>query len=1177
MRVWITAVLLLILLPSVIAIEDVRLTFNGHAIHTISSDRTINANFEFEVTTEDTNAFIFITVLNRDNYNLPLQDCDYNGTYSCTLPVIFEAAETVNYTIKYVGSETIEVSDSLSFILDDSTPVLSEIKTSYCDSDCYVSSLLAGNDVAQTTVIATFEDDVTSFDYKLVKFKVGSEEKHATSCEGNSCTAVLTSVPCQEGSQVPISVVQFAQNIPSSEDALNAVDNGLEITAICDATAPVIESLVLESSGIPGIYYTGQNIIVKATVLDDTGVSFFIDTTNISDSGNITQDCVSQNGKYVCEATISNLIAGEKNLVVKFFDGVGNVISKEQIIVILEGAESEEKLDFLTTEVLDVTPDSLNRVALQLATDNGVNYPVLVDYVLHSSTNTIEVVTQVIDSLDCYFANKTEYLDNESLRNSNLFSPQRSFILNPKANIDSENRFVLNFDVSAEDLYATTYGRCYYDVYLKEDNILYTTPEVESFDFTLHLENAILGTPGQAFVDEIKNYEKKMDSTYGKTLSKITEVGATLDEVCAIYDTINYGMQLGVTMQTVGTALIHGGLTSGIGAIILGAGNAIKVPFGLLSGALVDSDTDAAHIDGKVAELADQTDAYSKETLKRMYKFSQDSSAFGWLREACDVYNCASADKSLDLIESDNDWCNDLNKDWQSSSFASQKLPNSDETVGGMVGNLCVPNYEQSIIASLGLTGGGVCVKGVFYNLQKWQANDCGYLTCLKEQSLQGASIDLCKDAKQFKECTTIYGEIFELPFLNVVARASALINGAIQNAPAILLKLGGNIYCNGAKTVAIAAGKSMIRQLIEDTVGIPLNLIKKIGKMMGLFKAANTTPIDTVKRPIIPGPQMSASLGCHILDAIWRVNDFQALKAGGGGAQLHFEDNNDLCKAALCTAEELANDDCDYGDSYLGWVKDVKALRREANSFRDDYNRLYRDYDKVLNEETCKGMSRNKCEREYNDLLTAYEQKRQQAYEELKKVAATYIAKWLKDKGYLDSLKLSDWGSWGESVARTAAENLDPNQWKSNICSGILDLDADETQLFALSDGVGPVLTFAAEIREITINDSTEYIYTVAYFIRTDSNETYKTQFYFKEPKLWINETDQLTETLSTINLTSGDELSRELSFTNPNKYDEFCIEFNEYFPDWQGSKTFCREITDNAFNRGQQGDLFE
>lgn len=999
------------LLPAVQAatVSDVGLEFNDAPIEYLAPGASFTADFVFNTQGEDLNceeaSCQAVLEFNGEEFQFGLAECEFNESYSCSREVLIDSLENTYSLLIFSQGLVADDEGIITLTEDNTTPVLAELTTGLCQGEtCYVGSN------AQTPVQARFEDELTAFEQKLVRFAIGGASQHAQSCEGKTCEAIVRTSSCVDGSTVEVSVVNFFAGMPSSEDARNAVDNSLTIQAVCDASDPVIENFAIRSGGpVPAVFETASPLEIQATITDMAGgtVELAIESENLTDEEFRAECSETNNGDFVCDTSVRDLNQGQHDIIFRFLDGVGNSVEEERTIIVLESVDQNET-DLVDLRVTDITPQPMNRVALQLAMENAIHYPILIDYVLMGDAT---VVGQSLQNLECVWDNKT--ITNES-SNRNLFSLERSSILKPNADVNEENRFIFNFHTAAGELPNVVYTKCEYDVFVAQDNQFFATPEREEIELTLTFKNSVLGAPGEAFVEEIKRAEGEIDGGAAKALEMMNKVGGYADTICGGYYTLASVDALATTLQS--------------SQFFRPIGDAINTPMEGIFATIGDSPGDAKH------------SAFVKATGGDIPARAPDDVAFGMLPQAftlhsmCSWWTCkdaAQADGFLGPLS-----CNNINTwmaEGQSLTSTSDgepqgrsELPANQVIVGGAStgvdlevneatdqmkdygasyisnpfdpagyesltqGDYCAPRYEDSLLTSMGLTGTGFCAKGVMYNLGKWHGIDCGYVSCLKEQSELGANINVCKQARDFKQCTQVTGEIFQLPIINVFTRTSSLVNANVQDIGFNMLNSGLSAYCSPGEEIVKQMTNEIVNQLLRSaldaaTSGVYSAVMESLRMLDGLINFING-PVKGINA-IAKGTPTTADSGklvCNLRDSFYRLSEVNAMR--NGGLAFSVADTTSMCDAARCNGP-----DCDRSGLTTSFLEsatrlglliagekggDVTHEERQAAAIRrayyDGYSGLFDQEMETTYENLPEGVSKSKVRQGVESLINS-------------------------------------------------------------------------------------------------------------------------------------------------------------------------------------------------------------
>jgi len=693
-----------------------------------------------------------------------------DGSYLCKSDLFSLSSSQQSNPVKVsmkVGTQRTNQDFMVALVIDATRPAASAIRTRYCEGDvCY-----ATNDPTPFTV--EFTDTVTAFDYHLVFVGAQGQSLLATaaSCTGRTCSGTIA-LPCSKAGQEFTLALTSVQGVSTREDAMNLATPEATQRVVCAVRKPdLLEWKTPVADGVAGQAVNSGSIIYQAKVRSYAGPAFgAIDTSNISEHDQTPATCAVASDSldksvYTCTWQVSDLLPGSKRLDVTITDAVGNAVVKGVPLIVLNLTRTNKSINFYSIKMGEVLPAEINRMALDLAAKNYLPYPSYVTYNLAAKKSTARVVHQELSQCWYKLPNETGY--NNSGR-YNLFSrdEKESRVLYPSRDAKQTNR--LNLQIRADkDVLALSDAfdvTCQVDLAVAEGNRMYADPERENLTFTIRLREAALGQPGAAFVSKIKSTEDSLQGGGSKFLLNLRKVRATLDGVCTIMENVQGLDATGNILVATGTGLINTGWLASAGKLMQTGGNKIVGPIeGFLNSAWENKDTKQA----------------------------------GFLKKVCKQVNCRGVDDyysgggSVAQLQAG---VNSLDKSW------TDILPKGDVNsasagsywTGQLTENAGATDFRNSFIMS----ALHMCVGGMIYNAGKWQDINCGYLQCLKDQSLQGGSVAVCEQGKSYKLCTQVVGEVFELPFARVIKNIGANINSVIQNLPGMLMKWGFNAAC---------------------------------------------------------------------------------------------------------------------------------------------------------------------------------------------------------------------------------------------------------------------------------------------------------------------------------------------------------------------------------------------
>lgn len=778
------------------SIERASLQWQSYEVQTIAPGKELpNTRLRIELSNDFAQCFNETTLqcgilidapsigIARSQLNVRQSCTKANTTIHCFLPPFTFRTTNDSIPISYVTQISGAVSQpqetGISLILDTTSPTLGKIQTGFCDGDqCFV----AGN--TPTPISVTFEDTLTSFQYRLVFLgkKASASIAQITECAGNTCIGNIT-IPCTDGEEFQMEM-KSAGGITSREDAQNPILPATQPqTFTCKTKGPEILNITRVANGIAGQAVSGGTITFTARIRSPISqVTGILTAPNITGNASanttippITATCrpasdSTDNHLHDCTWQVQQLNAGTYDVELRVDDALGLYDSaKERVTVLrLASAPSNGSLNLFSHKIIAVSPEAINRMALDLARNNYLPYPLYVTYELQKTKGNTRLFRQEIASCAYKLPNETNYTGAY-----NLFSfggsRSESHILYPTSDGSGRNRLNLQIRAAPEVLAKSdTFNvRCTLALSVAEGDTLYSEPENETLTFDIRLRESPLGTPGQAFVDKIKYEEERLAGSDQEFLLKLREIRATMDGICTTIESIN-------------------------GAITLGTGvtNIIKVA----RDAAATNPFTAAAVPGLQAGLegADKVTGTIDDA-----KAGTWYTAGTWIRNICYQVNCrgnveygmqkALQEQMPDIL---NNVCpgEGANKPAKSeTNIDIGGTPASD-----VCRSLTVPNVEDSFVMS----ALSLCAGGMIYNAGKWQDINCGYLQCLKEQSLSGSSTAVCEVARGHKMCTQFVGEVFELPFVNIATNLAENVNGIIENLPQYVTRWLANRAC---------------------------------------------------------------------------------------------------------------------------------------------------------------------------------------------------------------------------------------------------------------------------------------------------------------------------------------------------------------------------------------------
>ena len=830
-------------------ISDLGLEDNHNPISKISLSNTITATVVFYVDNDTkpisivANFSDFVTnPYYKDNYahvGIPGNSCNWDNesnAYKCGINNIIINPEdsnikaTFNITFTNYIKEYYEYSKT--FEIDNDSPKLESIYTDYCyEGECYLVN--GGN-----KLYFGFDDASENFARRKVHYKFNNIIYPIKYCEAGICTTQFGQ-QCASGMVFPVSLVT-AGNYKSEDDAGNPVESDLNTNLKCDSIIPYTNGLsqsvtyetpngeVTGESSIQfisnndyGLIEGGKSLTIKAYVFEDGPILYA--KANLTSIGGSDEEitCTKSNeyqNLFVCDFSVSTLFNEymQKNLEFEFIDIVNHSKKATKEITIKQGVGS----DVATPDCIDVNgedfyPKKINRVALGLAQTNSLNYPTFAPFGLKQKTGSYckDMIINEIKIYDCFF----ETLNGTLLPAFGNFFSDASKIQFPYRGVDEKNYLNVPIIVDSNVVYDTNLI-CNFSIYVSDEEKVYSEPLMKNAEWSIDLINSALGTPGEAYTEKIKDKTKDIENDYGKFLDILDEVYTTAAQLCQVGNTASDLLN----KAHVATDVIEQTMSL------------INVNYDVSQFSKSNAFKDAQiTIDGKlIANLL------------------KNQSFTGTIFEmACNIANCPM-NEMMDATSKDGSTLSNARNwyytggDFGTSQFdgATNEFGTVGEKIGqDLLGNLGTADLKESMLACVS-TG---CLPCMVYHLEKWRDAECDHLYCLKRQAQYGLSIESCDVALQTFACTTIWGEVFEFPFVRQAKNLLENFNGLAQNfVPQTLTDFVTDKSCTPTYERAIMNPKAKVSDLsLLDVIKceIPLTIgkyirNKKLGSKAGSF-----------------------------------------------------------------------------------------------------------------------------------------------------------------------------------------------------------------------------------------------------------------------------------------------------------------------------------------------------
>ena len=650
-------------------------------------------------------------------------------------------SDTVSIPIILSDDETEEiVTATYTFSIDDSKPAAIFLGTSAClDEFCYIA-----NDKLSDLVLS-FEDTRATFDYKMVAFNLAGRETFAYECVGLTCIG-RDAVSCEDSQRVMLRMVKTK----TYDDAYNPVDNAFSTSLVCDALNPIIleNQTTVESDSPYGEIKQGDRLKITVYVEElNEGVTGTINTSTINGGDLQYVECHRNNeGVFECVFSVPGIQPGVASPEIIIKDIVGNEARTNPSIMVMPRLEgiTPDCFDVIRTEL---TPESIDRILLDLTLKNEVRYPVFAEYTiqLNSCLNAIALNQEIID---CQFVNEAE---TELNPGSNIFDV---WAVADKSSQSGDNRINFEFDTGADvnDFGNQFEVRCNLSIVVSDNSGVYELEEMELLLFPFKFRNSRLGEPGERFIEKIEEYENN-DLVKASWIGDVNKALGTASDICSIGVYLDYFEAAAVTTELVGLAVE----------------------------AITHSDvvtTTGTKMYGTSKKLEDQ--------MKGNPVGKDQNMILGLVGKMCDWSSCTVGETSWSMGD---EWFNSglggpaetLRTSLESSTLFGD-YANADE----MLEDVSTPNVENSLVAAI-MTG---CWEAVPYHINNYRESECEVLSCLKMNSVYGLDVYGCEETRAAFVCNQIIGEAFEItPGVNQVTHFTDNLNHYVNNLlPNVLL-----------------------------------------------------------------------------------------------------------------------------------------------------------------------------------------------------------------------------------------------------------------------------------------------------------------------------------------------------------------------------------------------------
>ncbi|MCF7798315.1 hypothetical protein K9M74_00260 [Candidatus Woesearchaeota archaeon] len=727
-------------------------------------------------------------------------------TYSTVEIHMNSLAAQINFFVT-LDDNSQELSSEITFLEDAQGPHISDIKTEFCEGTlCYLSS------GSSTEVQIGVVNDIGTMHLNNIYYKTGNSGiSKVFRCQDAICYGYYYDT-CESGAPITFKLTSGGAGRPSGDDAGNPVTGVTETIFYCDEFSPGDVALPTELLTVDGehrlpseaLQYREQQgvfvdvehnkrltnpvksetIILWSLVTEDiSGINAFVNTSELNNDNNLQQGTCEEitNGVFNCTWAITDIQPGDHQVYLYFTDNAGHpskfllssgeksswlpiTISVDDVVLADAGPTPKFFKDIVAKPL---SAGGYNRVSLGLAQENGLDYPLYVEYTLQRSSigGDIEAIHTFIDEADSYMCTITS-ADKEKV--AQITPANFKFSLNPNSRVNEKSLLLIKINEEVNNLPDQFSLHCNMSVIVRQSQEkVYQEPAVFTIEIPLKLRNsALTGTPGKAFADKIIEQELAVEK-WNTALGALDKITAELFKWCSYAQGLSQieatgaGIEaLGYTIELydepTGEAVAKGGsFVNSIGSEPLSVFDSLGMP-------------------PKVSQflgIACEVGTCSNDEL-----FKDVGLANGWFADGGDGVNTFLTDMASPA--SKKGFLSGVANDFSSELLDGVTVPSSQDSIVGAVMNKCLP--------------------GVIYNVNKYRTIECETLTCYKQASLYGVDVSTCDEGRSSSICMNVVGELYEaVPYTrirdNLLENTGAMIEAG---APKMLQIVFDNAFC---------------------------------------------------------------------------------------------------------------------------------------------------------------------------------------------------------------------------------------------------------------------------------------------------------------------------------------------------------------------------------------------
>ncbi len=632
-------VFLLFLVPtaSAVTIDSVSLLLDGEPLNLIGQGITYPVVIEVSGTSSATSMNNFSLTGDLRNLNpqqqqyasFDFQTCSLaldslglstTGEFTCVANMLIRITTNTNPEVTFTVTENqtleTEIPYAFDFSIDTTQPELVSVSTEFQFNNQYVVK-----DGGATTITFETQDSVGSMaPAGQIAYRIGTNSPDVTSpCSETTCTDI-SFVTCNSGTTLPIQLLTGSYD--SAGNSIQTPSQDFEV--LCDGETPQL----IDNGDDDFVSVVTPDPIFNQPKAGDT-ISFSIvveeDLSVLSAQGNFSTlidnndllagSCVTlpADNRYNCTWTLADIQEGTHDVYLFIEDIVGNrmvytgdaeeqTVGIEYTLIVDEFAGESVDTPLFFKPVIAKTPATkgYNRVAIDLALDNGLRYPIFATF-QPERTNVVGDVETLFTSTDVF---SCTVKDNTGIE----FSARKMFseISVAKSDVDYQIGNRLNFvldDIDINSMPNTARVSCNVSSIVKSNGKVYANPTSYLVVTDLRFTNIALNGEhvGAKYIDDIQKREERITSGYGRTIGFLNKAMSTLSTICDMTTVLTDVNSAGAAVQAVGVILEQATVTRPVGEPLNEAGNQVQVLLKPLIDTLVEDKTQLGEALAKVS------------------------------------------------------------------------------------------------------------------------------------------------------------------------------------------------------------------------------------------------------------------------------------------------------------------------------------------------------------------------------------------------------------------------------------------------------------------------------------------------------------------------------------------------------------------------------------------------